>query len=537
MLKFLVTTLFFSFILGNTLAQTADPPSAGDGSAGNPYQIATINNLYWLSQQENNSDAAGPYWTRHYIQTADIDASATTSWDDGNGGTPEGFIPIGNSATPFTGTYDGNNHSVTGLYINRTSKSYIGLFGQARGATLKNLSLNNADVTGYYNTGILAGFALDSALVLNCNSSGLVKGYDQTGGLIGEIYDSSNVENSFSTAVVSGDKGSGYSTGSQVGGLIGQNYASYVTNCYAEGNVTGDYYVGGLVGDNAYGAHIINSKSKGDVTGDDDYIGGLTGSNRHGSFVEKCFCTGSVSGYGYTGGLCGEENGSEISNCFARGNVQGSSDYAGGAVGYIYDSKIENTYSTGSANTTGSYSGGFIGYFDSFDSGLKITNSFWNTETSGNSTASDVGSVSGATGLTITQMQTKSTFSTAGWDFINIWAIDPAKNDGYPYLPQQPSTTPVENTKTIPSNFFLSQNYPNPFNPSTQIKFGVPKNGIVSLKIYDILGREITTLVDGYRKAGNYRISFNASALASGIYFYKITTGNFTETKKMILMK
>lgn len=89
----------------------------------------------------------------------------------------------------------------------------------------------------------------------------------------------------------------------------------------------------------------------------------------------------------------------------------------------------------------------------------------------------------------------------------------------------------------VPKKYTLSQNYPNPFNPSTRIKFGVPKSGMVSLKIYDILGRQVATLVNGYRKAGNYRVNFDASALASGIYFYRVVSGNFVKTKKMILMK
>jgi hypothetical protein len=88
-----------------------------------------------------------------------------------------------------------------------------------------------------------------------------------------------------------------------------------------------------------------------------------------------------------------------------------------------------------------------------------------------------------------------------------------------------------------PDNFSLEQNYPNPFNPSTVISYQMPVNGNVVLKIYDVLGNEVTTLVNEFKEAGKYSIEFDASILGSGIYFYTITAGNFTSTKKMTLIK
>jgi len=89
----------------------------------------------------------------------------------------------------------------------------------------------------------------------------------------------------------------------------------------------------------------------------------------------------------------------------------------------------------------------------------------------------------------------------------------------------------------VPGKFELMQNYPNPFNPSTFIMFTVPKDDYVSLKIYDMLGNEIKTLVDGNHKAGSYNIYFDGEGLASGVYFYKLTAGDFTDSKKMMLVK
>jgi hypothetical protein len=88
-----------------------------------------------------------------------------------------------------------------------------------------------------------------------------------------------------------------------------------------------------------------------------------------------------------------------------------------------------------------------------------------------------------------------------------------------------------------PSSFALEQNFPNPFNPSTTIKFTVPQYSKVTLKIFDILGREVSTLINENKSAGDYVVNFDASALASGMYIYKLTAGDFTAAKKMMLLK
>ncbi|MFH2033009.1 MAG: T9SS type A sorting domain-containing protein, partial [Bacteroidota bacterium] len=87
------------------------------------------------------------------------------------------------------------------------------------------------------------------------------------------------------------------------------------------------------------------------------------------------------------------------------------------------------------------------------------------------------------------------------------------------------------------TDYQLFQNYPNPFNPKTVIKFQVPSSMFVKLHVYDILGREAKTLVNEYKSSGIYEVSFDASSLASGLYFYKLTAGNFSQTKKMLLLK
>jgi hypothetical protein len=114
-----------------------------------------------------------------------------------------------------------------------------------------------------------------------------------------------------------------------------------------------------------------------------------------------------------------------------------------------------------------------------------------------------------------------------GWyvDNINVTAYQPAP------------TGLSNNTNTVPDKYALEQNYPNPFNPSTQINYSVAKEGLVRISIYDILGREIKSLVNDVKAPGYYAVDFDASALSSGFYFYRMESGYFIDTKKMTLIK
>jgi hypothetical protein len=93
------------------------------------------------------------------------------------------------------------------------------------------------------------------------------------------------------------------------------------------------------------------------------------------------------------------------------------------------------------------------------------------------------------------------------------------------------------NGNNIPKEFKLYQNFPNPFNPSTFISFDIPKESYITLKVYDLQGREVKIIIDGLQKAGSFKAEFNASELASGIYFYKLSSDNISFTRKMILVK
>lgn len=114
----------------------------------------------------------------------------------------------------------------------------------------------------------------------------------------------------------------------------------------------------------------------------------------------------------------------------------------------------------------------------------------------------------------------------------NVW-----QDDGYVFILENQTITSIENEKAHPNNYYLSQNFPNPFNPLTNIEFYLPEDGIVTIVIYDILGQKVTELVNEFRKSGNYRIQFNGSDLPGGIYFFTMKASNFTQTRKMVLVK
>lgn len=349
----------------------------GDGSPGNPYQLSTLPQL----------DSVRNYLDKHFIQTADIDASDTENWNDG-----AGFVPIGDNSTPFTGGYNGDGHTITGLTIDRGDTDIMGLFGIVSGATIENLGIVNADITGRDGTGGLAASITNSSVITECYVSGTITGTRFfVGGLAGAASGNSSIDKSYSTATVTGSN-------QYIGGLIGSNNSSTISSSYSTGSVSGgNSQIGGLVGINDGTGAIQSSYSAGDVTGNFS-IGGLAGENL--GTIEDSYSIGNINGNGNIGGLVGNNAGA-----------------------------ISRTYSSGTV--TGDTQSGLIGS-NLIGSGT-VEDSFWNTETSGQS-----GSVEG-TGLTSAEMRQQASLS--GFDFSNTWAIDELRS--FPFLQSNvPSSLP-----------------------------------------------------------------------------------------------
>jgi hypothetical protein len=536
--KLTVIVILLLFINVTLLAQTAVAPAAGSGTEEDPYQIETLENLYWIS--DNNNE-----WDKHYIQTADIYASETENWFDG-----AGWQPIGEEMHPFIGVYDGQDYVIDGIYINRAETNFIGLFGTVMFGSIINLGLINVDITGDNLVGGLVGDSPDLT-VENCFSSGSINGVSNVGGLIG--LSGGTVKNSYSSAVVTGDN--------NVGGLVGSSFTGSIENSYSQGIVTGNSFtIGGLVGLNSM-ASIYSCHNESTVSGDNS-VGGLVGSNLGGSVIEGSFNSGDVSGVSNVGGLIGNSTGSAVNLSYNSGEVSGE-EAVGGLAGHITTTSINNSYNIGSV-VADEYVGGLIGIIEyaspvthcysngsvigvNNSGGLighigndpEVINSYWDTVTSGQSTSA------GGEGRTTEEMTYPYAQNTyMDWDFEEIWAADEdySVNDGYPYLQDLIPPVSADDDMLVSATPVKVRNYPNPFNPETTIEFSLSSAAAVSVSIYNIKGQKIKDLFSDHLPAGEHSMVWSGRDnrdryVASGVYYYRITTGNDSTVKKMLLLK
>ena len=402
---------------------------AGDTLWGNKATAVLIRNIEGLGTEENPfilktyedlRNIADVSLSSVYRIVNDIDASASTT--DNNG---SGFEPVGNynPSTPFTGKLHGGGHIISNLTINRSGFNFIGIFSYlGAGSLVDSLGLTNVYVRGKGYVGAFVG--INDGTLINCYSIGSVIGSsDYIGGLVGDNYTYGNVTSCYSECSVTGN--------SSVGGLVGYN-GKTITKSQASGNVAGYKNVGGLTGVNHYGSTVSYSSATGIVTGKSgaENIGGLVGNNESAT-ISYCYATGNVNnpgsiidndGFGFSvGGLAGY-NGGNISNCYAIGSVNtGDCYYVGGLIGENKDGSVNYCYFAGGINKSNSSGGGIFGV-----SWTPVNpTSFFNTAVIGE-TSSEIG----ASGKITSEMVLQSTFS--GWNFNTIWTIDEGKS--YPYF-------------------------------------------------------------------------------------------------------
>jgi len=241
----------------------------------------------------------------------------------------KGWEPIGT----FTGTFDGQGHTIMGLFIDRPKESNVGLFSSvAKEGVVQNVSVVDVTVTGDWRVGGLVGE--NNGTVSNSFSSGSVTGDWRVGGLVG-----SNEGDVIDSRFIKGNVTS--KEGSYIGGLVGKNDGGTVSDSHSTSSVTGDVSVGGLVGWNKVGT-VSDSHSTGSVTGNEN-VGGLVGGNEKGT-VSNSYSTGSVTGKGGVGGLVGRNNDkATVSDSYSTGNVDGD-DGVGGLVGRNYQGTVSNSH-------------------------------------------------------------------------------------------------------------------------------------------------------------------------------------------------
>ncbi len=300
--------IFVVLIISGLYSNNLNQQPAGDGEKNSPYHIETIENLLWLS---NNPDK----WDKHFIQTADIDASETKYWNEA-----KGWMPIGNDSIAFTGTYNGKNHIISGLYINRPDQNNVGLFGfvsnnnssGTKETIIRNIGLLNTHITGNNAVGSLIGSVSgdENTIIEYCFASmGSVKGIESVGGLIGKI--------------------NSHSVNETKGPVLKHSYV------------------------------IINVKLREDIPGKKEKTGGLVGSLNKGK-INNCFTRGSITA----------KDGSKI------GGIAGYINYYS-RINHTYTAMSFNLMNCEQV-------GGIAGYNDyTCNNEKNIANSYWDLETSG----------------------------------------------------------------------------------------------------------------------------------------------------------
>jgi len=358
----------------------------GTGTEEDPYLISSAAQL----------DAIRYDLGTHYRLKTDIDLG---NYDTGYGSL--GWLPIGDADNPFTGTLDGDGHSINGLHIERLTTDNVGLFGFISGGTIKDISLTNADVGGRHNVGALAGTGLGNGIRTNIHVDGHVSAAYSIGGI-------------------------------NIGGIFGVSYSDILESSF-EGSAWGNENVGGIAGT------LINS------------------------LISESYTNVDIRGYKNVGGLIGLLIGIDqevsVTNSYSAGLLIGGGSFSpdpmgcGGLVGFI-DGTAELTNSFASVemdvdNEEGSLIGGLIGNNES--SGITVSNSFYNS-----SLYTFNNSVFYGMPLTTLEMKSADEFENAGWDFENVWAISEGT---YPYLkkfgikdfapPVVLSTSPVDGEENV----------------------------------------------------------------------------------------
>ena len=261
-------------VLGGAKVYGYYEPSTDDNGV---YQIGTVAQLYWFADKVNNDNEN--FGSASAVLTADITVNTGVLKSDGtladDTSNFRSWTPIGNESNPYTGTFDGQGHTVSGLYFNDSSTSYVGLFGVNNG-TLKNVGV----VDSYFS------------------------GESRVGGVCGE--NNGTITNCYNTGTVSG-------TNSYAGGVCGRNESGKITGCYNTGTVKGSgNYIGGVCGANDFRT-ITGCYNTGEVKGG-NYVGGVCGVNFRGA-ITGCYNTGTVSGDSRVGGVCGWNLSGKITGC------------------------------------------------------------------------------------------------------------------------------------------------------------------------------------------------------------------------------
>ncbi len=282
------------------------------------YEISNAGQLYWFADKVNNDNAN--FRSASAVLTDDIVVNEGVMTAESEGARV--WTPIGNSNSKYSGSFDGNNHTISGLYFNNTEAYDVGLFGDMYGGIVTNTGVINSYFCGYQCVGALVGSISYGKIINNYNAS-VVNGEIRVGGVVGS-FDSGTLTNCYNSGVVTGS--------TSVGGVSGYCIGMNITGCYNTGVVNGSKYVGGVIGSDSSGT-ITNCYNTGAVNGKSS-VGGVIGNTTMG-MPKFCYSTGAVTGDTQVGGVIGYKEMSAPSKCYyldttCTGGINGA-DSAGSA--------------------------------------------------------------------------------------------------------------------------------------------------------------------------------------------------------------
>ena len=359
------TTWTISEVLGRPVL--VSNPETGGGTKDDPFTIPSLNTLEYYRDKINSNGTYGDskqysYASANYELTANIDMSAKYGEGKGENGANVSWTPIDN----FTGTFDGNGYTISGLYA-----VDAGLFRSiGENGVVKDLTVSG-EVTGNSGSGI-GGIANENyGKITGCTNKCDVNniGFGHTGGVVGTNH--GTVTDCTNTGSIT----TGSDTNSIGGGIAGSSDGGRISKCYNKGSVESVYYTGGIAGRIYNGGSVESCYNTGAVTGNSIYspsAGGIVGLG--GGVVSNCYNSGAVTGIGgsnvSTGGVVGC-NQVAVENCYNAGEVTGNGGpygaYTGGVVGKNTDGEISNCYNTGNVNgpdsaTAKTGTGGVVGW-------------------------------------------------------------------------------------------------------------------------------------------------------------------------------
>lgn len=562
--------------------------AVGNGTSNAPYQISTLQHLYWLSQDPT-------LWDKHFILNNNIDMATTSSWYYG-----KGWTAIGDANTSFTGSFNGNANILSNMLINKPVIDYQGLFGKCQNAEIKNINMINANVTGRDYTALLVGYQSNGLNFEHCSVQGNINGRNYCGGIAG-YNDQTNISQSWANV---SNNGSTY-----LGALCGFDQLSTIDQICSKGSIIAESTAGGLIG-KIVNSQILNAYNRANVIRKSGFSNNEFGAcigHATNALVQNAFSTGSVTylsgvfinNKGFTGYVNPVAVGTFTGNFFDMITSQQNSDAMNTAVGKMtpemttmaliadYNQNIylnagwdfagENTNGTNETWNIGNSRNDGYPYLvfeypnDSHTLPVYLSSFFattfnqymvkleWQTESENNLFGyhiyrNDLNQLASSQRISWQIIPARNSNTVQNYEFSDqeteadhlyyYWLQSIENNGESQYFGPVQIYTNVEDELPVDIDMQtrISSAYPNPFNPNTLISYEVSQDSWVEIDIFNTKGQYVRKLESMFREKGRYTCLWDGrddqrNVCATGVYYCVMKSGNAKSIRKITLMK